>query len=118
MLITTNTNEIPKQENAMAGDGNASGTDISQSIRFVRIFLIVASCSFVVFPDGVFTSKATNRPFTQAIMSGIPAVPYIPPCSFQQKHPGTVFKYRRILVTILFSDITAYPPKMLPFSLL
>jgi hypothetical protein len=36
MLITTNTNEIPKQENAMAGDGNASGTDISQSIRFVR----------------------------------------------------------------------------------
>jgi hypothetical protein len=36
MLITTNTNEIPKQENAMTGDGNASGTDISQSIRFAR----------------------------------------------------------------------------------
>jgi len=34
--FTTNTNEIPKQENAMAGDGNASGTDISQSIRFAR----------------------------------------------------------------------------------
>lgn len=77
----------------------------------LRILLIVASCSFVAFPDGVFTSKAINRPFTQAIMSGIPAVPYIPPCSFQQKHPGTVYKYRRILVTILFSDITAYPPK-------
>ena len=28
MLITTNMNEIPKQENAMTGDGNASGTDI------------------------------------------------------------------------------------------
>jgi len=36
MLITTNTNEIPKQEKAMAGDGDASGTDISQSIRFAR----------------------------------------------------------------------------------
>jgi len=36
MLITTNTNEIPKQENAMTGDEDASGTDISQSIRFAR----------------------------------------------------------------------------------
>jgi len=36
MLITTNTNEIPKQENVMTGDGDASGTDISQSIRFAR----------------------------------------------------------------------------------
>jgi len=36
MLITTNTNEIPKQENAMTGDGNASGTDISQNTRFAR----------------------------------------------------------------------------------
>jgi hypothetical protein len=36
MLITTNANEIPRQENAMTGDGDASGTDISQSIRFAR----------------------------------------------------------------------------------
>jgi len=36
MLITTNTNEILKQEKAMTGDGNASGTDISQSTRFAR----------------------------------------------------------------------------------
>jgi hypothetical protein len=33
-------------------------------------------------------------------------------------NPGTVFKYRSTLVTILLSDITAHPPKMLPFSLL
>ena len=36
----------------------------------------------------------------QAMISGIPAVPYMPPCSFQQKHPGTVFKYRMIAFTI------------------
>ena len=36
MLITTNMNEIPKQENAMTGDGAVTGTDISQSIRFAR----------------------------------------------------------------------------------
>jgi hypothetical protein len=36
MLITINMNAIPKQENAMTGDGDASGTDISQNIRFAR----------------------------------------------------------------------------------
>jgi hypothetical protein len=36
MLITINMNEIPKQENAMTGDGDVSETDISQNIRFVR----------------------------------------------------------------------------------
>jgi hypothetical protein len=36
MLITINMNAIPKQENTMTGDGDASGTDISQSIRFAR----------------------------------------------------------------------------------
>ena len=46
-----------------------------------------------------------NRPFMQAMMSGMPAVPYIPPCSFQQKHPGTVLRYFMIAFTMSDSFI-------------
>ena len=38
-------------------------------------------------------------------MSGRPAVPYMPPCSFQQKQRGTDFKYRMIADVISFSAI-------------
>jgi len=53
---------------------------------------IVASCSFVSLPEVVFTSKATNLPPMHQMISGKPAGPYMPPCSFQQKQRGTVFR--------------------------
>ena len=64
------------------------------------IFCIVISCSFVNLPVGVLTSKATKRPPMQAMMSGMPAVPYIPPCSFHAKQPGVFFNSRRIAATM------------------
>ena len=70
-----------------------------------RIFRIVASCSFVTLPLSVLTSKAKNRPPMQAMMSGMPAVPYMPPCSFQQKHPGTLFRCFKTAFTMYDSFI-------------
>ena len=75
----------------------------------VRIFSIVVSCNWESFPPGCFTSSPTNRPSTQAIISGIPAVPYIPPWVFQQKHRGLCFKCRRIAATISFSISSSFP---------
>ena len=74
-----------------------------------RIFRIVDSCNFVALPLSVLTSNAKKCPLMQAMMSGIPAVPYIPPCSFQQKHPGTVLRYFIMDFTISDSFIL-FPP--------
>ena len=87
-------------------DRLGSSSALTAFLRMAFAFLIlciVISCSFVSFPDGVFTSKATNRPPIQAMISGMPAVPYIPPCVFHAKQAGTAFKYRRIAFTMSFS---------------
>ena len=78
------------------------------------ILRMVASCSLVGFPTSVLTSNPQKRPLMQAMMSGMPAVPYIPPCSFHQKHRGTLFKYFMIDLTISDSFMC---PKLLSGSL-
>ena len=77
------------------------------------ILRMVDSCSLVGLPISVLTSNPQKCPLMQAITSGMPAVPYIPPCYFQQKHFDTLFRYFIIALTISDSFMC---PKLLSGS--